>query len=149
MPTPMPIKMAATNSRADVLRRMKPTPIPMSVVPPITHEPLSSFLSFLFILPPIIFLKIVQCYDDVSFITPVRHTRKPRHLFQRIASIKILITRTIDYLRSYEHISQQAFTSFVEKPFRATKRLTRATIPNTRKIYVCVHGLDHLRISIS
>jgi hypothetical protein len=44
-PDPIPIKMDATNNRADVLRNIKPTPTPIIVVPPITHELLSLFLS--------------------------------------------------------------------------------------------------------
>ena len=44
-PEPIPIKMDATNNRADVLRNIKPTPTPIIVVPPITHELLSLFLS--------------------------------------------------------------------------------------------------------
>ncbi len=46
-PTPIPIRIDATNIRADVLRNMNPTPRPMSVVPPIIHELLSSFLFIL------------------------------------------------------------------------------------------------------
>lgn len=46
-PAPTPMRMDATNIRADVLRNMKPTPRPISVVPPITHVLLSSFLLIL------------------------------------------------------------------------------------------------------
>ena len=49
-PTPIPMRIDAINSRADVLRNMNPTPIPISVVPPMTHELLSSFLFVLFML---------------------------------------------------------------------------------------------------
>jgi len=44
-PNPIPIKMDATNNRTDVLRNIKPTPTPITVVPPITHELLSFFIS--------------------------------------------------------------------------------------------------------
>ena len=36
-PTPIPMRIDATNIRADVLRNMKPTTRPISVVPPMTH----------------------------------------------------------------------------------------------------------------
>ncbi len=44
-PAPIPIKIDATNNRADVLSNIKPTPTPMIVVPPTTHELLSFFIS--------------------------------------------------------------------------------------------------------
>ena len=46
-PAPIPITIDATNIRADVLRNMNPTPRPISVVPPMTHALLSSFLFIL------------------------------------------------------------------------------------------------------
>ena len=46
-PAPIPIRIDATNIRADVLRNMNPTPRPISVVPPIIHVLLSFFLFIL------------------------------------------------------------------------------------------------------
>ena len=63
-PRPIPINIDATNNRADVRRKMNPTPIPISVVPPMTHEPLSFFLSVLFILFSSFFTK--YCNESVS-----------------------------------------------------------------------------------
>ena len=37
-PKPIPMRIDATKNRADVLRKINPTPIPISVVPPTTHE---------------------------------------------------------------------------------------------------------------
>ena len=42
-PSPIPMSIDATNNRADSLRKMNPTPIPISVVPPIAHVLLSLF----------------------------------------------------------------------------------------------------------
>ena len=44
-PKPIPIKMDATNNRGDASRKIKPTPTPKIVEPPITHELLSFFIS--------------------------------------------------------------------------------------------------------
>ncbi len=44
-PAPIPIRMDAINNRTDVCRNIKPTPTPITVVPPTTHELLSHFLS--------------------------------------------------------------------------------------------------------
>ena len=49
-PRPIPINIDATNNRGDVRRKMNPTPIPISVVPPIAHKLLLFFLFVLFIL---------------------------------------------------------------------------------------------------
>jgi len=49
-PAPIPMRIDATNRRGDVLRNINPTPIPISVVPPMTHELLSSFLFVFFII---------------------------------------------------------------------------------------------------
>ncbi len=46
-PNPIPIKIDATKNKAEVLRNINPTPIPISVVPPMIHELLSIFLSIL------------------------------------------------------------------------------------------------------
>ena len=43
-PTPIPMRIDATNINADVFRNMNPTPIPISGVPPMTHVLLSAFL---------------------------------------------------------------------------------------------------------
>lgn len=40
-PAPIPMRTEATNSNAEVRRKMNPTPTPTSVVPPITHVLLS------------------------------------------------------------------------------------------------------------
>jgi len=45
-PAPIPMRIDATNIRTDVLRNMNPTPRPISVVPPMTHALLSSFMHF-------------------------------------------------------------------------------------------------------
>ena len=43
-PAPIPISIEATNNIGDVCIKIKPTPIPIKVVPPIAQELLSSFL---------------------------------------------------------------------------------------------------------
>ena len=45
-PDPIPMRIDATKNRVDVLKNINPTPIPISVVPPMTHVLLSSFFSF-------------------------------------------------------------------------------------------------------
>ena len=47
-PAPNPMKIDATNNKADVLRNMNPTPRPIRVVPEITHV-LLSFLIFILV----------------------------------------------------------------------------------------------------
>ena len=64
-PEPIPMRIDATKNRADVLRNMNPTPIPISVVPPMTHVLLSSFL-FILISS---FNSFSFCYNIIKYIT--------------------------------------------------------------------------------
>ena len=66
-PTPIPMRIEATNIRADVLRNMNPTPSPISVVPPMTHVLLSSFL-FIIIYPFFPFR-----YNNFKYITLISY----------------------------------------------------------------------------
>ena len=43
-PSPIPMSIDATKNRGDTLRKTNPTPIPISVVPPMAHVLLSIFL---------------------------------------------------------------------------------------------------------
>jgi hypothetical protein len=52
-PKPIPINIDATNNSAEVCKKINPTPIPRSVIPPMIHELLSElfFVSFISVSP--------------------------------------------------------------------------------------------------